>query len=193
MAVFKENSGLFCNDNIPGISHSLHTCTSATSCQLMLHRDRVHGRSPLSILGGHPRGMHRNPQIQMQLIPSHPFLQPCPSDTAELTALLPPKGSHQGIPRAQSSPPCRHPQESDARPSGHKSTAQNPSPGSPLLPAPPLVPMETSPQNSCVGDREMLALPSPGAEHPGHTHSLGILGLDQILCIRMAESSEIVS
>lgn len=30
MAVFNENSGLFNGNNTPGISHSLHTCTSAT-------------------------------------------------------------------------------------------------------------------------------------------------------------------
>lgn len=32
MVVFKENSGLFYDNNIPGIPHSLHTCTPATSC-----------------------------------------------------------------------------------------------------------------------------------------------------------------
>lgn len=179
-------------------SQESHTpCTPAPqpwAAQLTLHGDHVHGWSPLRILGGHPRGTHRNPQIRIQLIPSHPFLQlwlvsTCPSDTAELTALHPLKDSHQGKPTAWSFPPCRHPQKSDARPSRHKSTAQKPSPGSPLLPAPPLIPMETPPRNSW----EMLALPSLGAEHPGHTHNLGILGLGQVLCIRMAESSEIVS
>lgn len=44
------------------------------------------------------------------------------------------------------------------------------------------------------GAREMLALPSLGAEHCPRSHTqFGNLGLGQVLCIRMAESSEIVS
>lgn len=66
---------------------------------------------------------------------------------------------------------------------------QKPSPGSPVLPAPPLIPMETHHRTAVHGAREMLA-----PEHCPRSHTQsGNLGLGHVLCIRMAESSEIVS
>lgn len=190
MVVFKENSGLFYDNNIPGIPHSLHTCTPATSCP----NDTSQGSHliPTQDLGWAP-------QKDAQESPNWDAIRPFPSFPPALAehSRADSPAPTQGLcsaptrenPTARSFSPCRHPQKSDARPSRHKSTAQKPS-GSPLLPAPPLIPTEISPQNSCcVGPGRCWSQVTGPRSHT----QLGNLGLGQVLCLRMAESSEIVS
>lgn len=174
MVIFTKNSGLFYDNNIPGISHSLHTCTSATSCPNDTSQGLYAHLIPTQILGGHPLRMHRNPHIWMQLIPSHHFLQchsralsPAPTPglcsapsrekpnlgASHLAGTLrkvlpdPPDTKHSTKPFSFSSPASP-----TSAPHGNPTTEQ-------LL----------------CGAREMLALPSLGAEHHprSHTHNLG--------------------
>lgn len=129
-------------------------CTpSATSCPADTSQGSQADPS-LRISGGHPRGMHRNPQIRMQFVPSHHFLQlwlvsTCPSDTAELTALHPLEDSHQGKP--WSSFPLQTPSEKQCptlqtQKHSTKTFSWLSSPASPTSD-----PHETSPLNSYMG------------------------------------------
>lgn len=91
MVIFNKNSGLF-YDNIPGISHSLHTCTSATSCPADTSQGSCAHLIPTQILGGHPRDAQESPHLDA----AHPF----PS--------FPPALAGPHLPQ-QSCQPCAHP------------------------------------------------------------------------------------
>lgn len=172
-------------------------CTPAPQ-PLTLHRDHVHSWPPLRILGRHPRGMHRNPQIRMQLVPSHPFLKlwlvsTCPSDTAELTALhplkdstlLPPGKTHSSelltLRKAMPDPPDTKAQ--------HKNLllpllSCQPHPWSPRKP----------PHGTAAWGQGDAGTSQPQSWTPRSHTQFGNFGIGpQVLCIRMAESLEIVS
>lgn len=200
MVVFNKNTGLFCDNNIPGISHSLHTHTSATSCPTDTSQ-RSHPRLiPAQDLGWTPK---RDAQESPHLDASHPF----PSFPPALAGLhLPQRHSRaespaptQGLCSAptRENPNLGAPHLADTlrkvMPDPPDTKAQHKN--LPLLPAPPLIPMEASPQNSCcVGPGRCCHFPALELNNvPGHTHNFGNLGLGQDLCIRMAESSEVIS
>lgn len=69
MVIFNNNSGLFC-DNIPGISHSLHTCTSATSCPPDTSQGSGAHLTPTQDLGW---ALKRDAQESSHLDAAHPF------------------------------------------------------------------------------------------------------------------------
>lgn len=163
MAVFNENSGLFYGNNTPGISHSLHTCTSATSCPTDTSQGSCARVIPTQDLGwARLDATHPFPSFPPALAGRSRADQPC---THSRTLLC----SQQGKPTAWSFSPCRHPQKSDARPSRHKIL---------LLPAPPLIPMETSPQNSCsVGPGRCWHFPALELNTVPVTHTIWELGI----------------
>lgn len=157
-------------------SQESHTpCTLAPqpqAAQLTLHRDRVHIWSPLRSWVG-TQEMHRNPHIWMQLIPSHHFLQlwlvptchsravspaPTPGLCLELLTVQTPSEKWCLTLQTQKHNTktffswLSSPASPTSDPHGNLTTEQ-------LL----------------HGAREMLALPSLGAEHHprSHTHNLG--------------------
>lgn len=202
--VFNENSGLFCGNNIPGMTHALHTCTSAA--QLTTRGTSRASRAcliPTQDPGWAPK---RDAQESSHLDATRPF----PSFPPALAGLCLPQG------HSRADQPCTS--------QGLRSapTRENPRLGASNLadtlrkamPDPPdtkaqhknlllaLLSCQAHPdphgnlttEQLLRGDREMLALPSLGAEHCPRSHTqFGNFRLSQVLCIRMAESSEIVS
>lgn len=186
-------------------SQESHTpCTLAPqpqAAQLTLHRDRVHIWSPLRSWVG-TQEMHRNPHIWMQLIPSHHFLQLWLVPTCHSRAVSP-----APTPGLCSAPSRENP---------HLGASHRADTLRKVMPDPP----DTKAQHKNLLLLALLScqphLWSPWKPHHRRaaawgqgdagtsqpwswtssqvTHTqFGNLGLGQVLCIRMAESSEIIS
>lgn len=146
MAVFSKNSGLFYN-NIPGTSHSLHTLTSATSCPTDISQGSHERLTPTQDLGWAPkRDAGESPHLDApHPFPSFPPALPQSHSRAALT-----QGLISAATRENPSLGASHLADTLGKampdPPDTKAQHKNPSPGSPLLPAPPLIPTEISPQ-----------------------------------------------
>lgn len=173
MVIFTNNSGLFYDNNIPGISHSLHTCTSATSCPADTSQGSCAHLIPTQDLGWAPK---RDAQESPHLDATCPFwlVPTCPSATAELSALHPPKDSALLLTLELLT--LQTPSEKwcltlQTQKHSTKTFSWLSSPASPT----------SDPHGNLTieqllrGAREVLALPSLGAEHcpRSHTHNLG--------------------